>query len=62
MLEGLSDLCIYLYKTLLFLFHEAIQVLDHFREQFIEEMDANSVVHDLLHYKITSDGDYQDIT
>ena len=25
-------------------------------------MDANSVVHDLFHNKITSDGDYQDIT
>ena len=25
-------------------------------------MDANSVVHDLLHDKIISDGDYQDIT
>ena len=62
MFEVLLDLCIHLYETLFFPFHEAIQVLDHFREQFIEEMDANSVVHDLLHYKITSDGDYQDIT
>ena len=43
-------------------FHEAIQVLDDFRDRFIKEMDAKSVVHDLLHDKIVSDGDYQEIT
>ena len=62
MLELLSDLCIHLYETLFFPFHEAIQVLDHFRGRFIEEMDASLVVHDLFHDKIISDGDYKDIT
>ena len=37
-------------------------MLDRFRDRFIDEMDANSVVHDLFHNKIISDGDYQDIT
>ena len=31
-------------------------MLAHFRDQFISEMDANSVVHDLLHKDIISDG------
>ena len=45
-----------------FLFHEATQVLDRFRGPFLEEVDANSVVYDLLHDKIISDGDHKKIT
>ena len=41
---------------------EAIKVLDHFRDRFIEEMDTNSVVHELFHEKIIKDGDHQAIT
>ena len=37
-------------------------MLDRFRDRFNDDMDANSVVHDLFHNKIISDGDYQDIT
>ena len=40
-----------------FPFHEAVQVLDLFREQFIEEMDANAVVLELLHNNIIGRGD-----
>ena len=35
----------------------AEQVLDEFREQFIDVMDANAVVLDLLHYNIIDRGD-----
>ena len=37
-------------------------MLDHFRDRFIEEMDANSVVHELFYEKIIKDGDHQAIT
>ena len=47
---------------LIFPYHEAIQVLDRFRDRFIEEMDATTVVHELLHEKIISDGVYENIT
>ena len=35
----------------------AEQVLDEFRETFIDVMDANAVVLDLLHYNIIDSGD-----
>ena len=40
-----------------FPFHEAAQVLDLFRDQFIKEMDANAVVLELLHSNIIDRGD-----
>ena len=40
-----------------FPFNEAVQVLDLFRDQFIEEIDANAVVLDLLHNNIIDRGD-----
>ena len=45
-----------------FPFHEAVQVLDDFRDQFIEEVDANAVVLELLHNKIIDRGDERRIT
>ena len=45
-----------------FPFCEAQQVLDEFRDRFIQEMDANAVVLDLLHYNIISEGDQRTIT
>ena len=42
--------------------HEATQVLDSFRGRFIDEMDANSVVHELFHNKIIRSGDLKKIT
>ena len=38
------------------------QVLDDFRDQFIKEMDATSVVHSLQHEGIISDGVLQQVT
>ena len=38
-------------------FHAAVDVLDDFRYQFIEDVDAHSVVWELLHKNIISDGD-----
>ena len=46
----------------IFPFHEAVQVLDLFRDQFIEEMDANAVVLELLHNNIIDRGDERRIT
>ena len=43
-------------------FHEAVQVLNLFRDQFIEEMDANAVVLELLHNNIIDRGDQRTIT
>ena len=40
----------------MFPFHAAKQVLAHFRKQFISEMDANSIVWELLHKDIISRG------
>ena len=40
----------------LFPFHAAKQVLVHFRDQFISEMDATSVVWELLHKDIIPRG------
>ena len=40
----------------LFPFHAAKQVLAHFRDQFISEMDANSVMYELLHKDIIPRG------
>ena len=37
-------------------FHAAKQVLDHFRDQFIADMDANTVVWDLLYKGIIPRG------
>ena len=63
-------LCIALYCTspiyftsspCVFPFHEAVQVLDLFRDQFIEKMDANAVVLELLHNNIIDRGDQRTI-
>ena len=43
-------------------FHEAVQVLNLFRNQFIEEMDANAVVWELLHRGCISEGDKNKLT
>ena len=40
-----------------FPFHEAVQVLNLFRDRFIEKMDANAVVWELLHRGCISEGD-----
>ena len=48
--------------SLLFPFCAAQQVLDEFRDQFIEDMDSNAVVLDLLHYDIINRGDQRTIT
>ena len=45
-----------------FPFCEAQQVLDEFRDQFIEEMDSNAVILDLLHHNIINRGDQKTIT
>ena len=37
-------------------FHAAIKALDHFRDQFIADMDANTVVWELLYKGIISRG------
>ena len=54
MLSGLCTMCLP--------FHEAVQILDLFREQFIEEMDADAVVLELLHNNIIDRGDERRIT
>ena len=46
----------------LFPFCAAQQVLDEFRDQFIQDMDSNAVVLDLLHYDIINRGDQRKIT
>ena len=45
-----------------FAFCEAQQVLDEFRDEFIQKMDSNAVVMDLLHYNIISETDQRTIT
>ena len=40
----------------------AQQVLDEFRDQFIQDMDSNAIVLDLLHYDIITEGDQRTIT
>ena len=54
LLTMLSGLCV-------FPFHKAVQVLNDFRDQFIEEMDANAVVLELLHNNIIDRGDQRTI-
>ena len=39
----------------------AKQVLDHFRDRFIDTVDANAIVHELKHQKIIYDGDWNTI-
>ena len=46
----------------LFPFCAAQQVLDEFRDQFIQGMDSNAVVLDLLHHNIITEGDQRTIT
>ena len=46
----------------LFPFCAAQQVLDEFQDQFIENMDSNAVVQDLLHYDIITEGEQSTIT
>ena len=48
--------------TVVLSFHEAQQVLDEFRERFIQEMDASAVVLDLVHYDIINRGNLRTIT
>ena len=48
--------------SLLFPFCAAQQVLDEFRDQFIQDMDSNAVVLDLLHHGIITEGDQRTIT
>ena len=43
-------------------FHAAEQVLDQFRDQFIDKMDAEKVVWDLLEADIIDKGDQRTIT
>ena len=45
-----------------FPFHEAKEVLDQFRDQFIEDMEAEKVVMELVHKDIISRGDLRTIT
>ncbi len=45
-----------------FPFCAAQQVLDMFRDQFIQVMDSNAVVLDLLHHDIITEGDKRRIT
>ena len=46
----------------LFPFCEAQQVLDEFRDQFIQDMDSNAVVLDLLHCNVIDRGDQKTIS
>ena len=41
----------------LFPFHAAQQVLSHFRSWFIDAVDANAIVHELVHQDIIMNGD-----
>ena len=45
----------------LFPFHAAQQVLGHFRGKFIDTVDANAIVHELVHQGIIGDGDSKSI-
>lgn len=45
-----------------FPFHEAEQVLDHFRDRFIGEMNAGAVVLEILHEDIIDRGEQNAIT
>ena len=47
---------------LLFNAGSAERVLDHFRDRFIAEMDANAIVMDLEYRGLISNGDQQTIT
>ena len=47
---------------MVFPFCAAQQVLDEFRDQFIQDMDSNAVVLDLLHHDIINRGDQKTIT
>lgn len=49
------------WSTMILLFHEAEQILDEFRGRFIQDMDSEAVVLDLLHYDIISEGDLRTI-
>ena len=46
----------------LFPFHEAEQVLQDFREQFIGDMDSTKVIWDLLEMKVIDEGNLGAIT
>ena len=46
----------------LFPFCAAEQVLAHFRDRFIQAVDANAIVYELRHEGIISDGDVRTIT
>ena len=47
---------------MVFPFCAAQQVLDEFRDQFIQDMDSNAVVLDLLHHNVINRGDQKTIT
>ena len=38
------------------------QVLDHFRDQFIRDVDANDIVSELKHKEVIADGDEREIS
>ena len=46
----------------MFSFHEAEQVLDEFRDQFIAGADAGPIIMELLHWDIINRGDMKTIT
>ena len=54
--------CYQVYVPCVFPFHEAVQVLNDFRDQFIEEMDANAVILELFHGGFISEGDKNKLT
>ena len=55
--EMLTSLCIVTLP-----FHAAKQVLGHFQSLFIESMDANAIVHDLVHNGIIGNCDLTNMT
>ena len=55
--EMLTSLCIVTLP-----FHSAKQVLGHFRSRFIESMDGNAIVHELVHKGIIGNRDLTIIT
>ena len=52
-----------MYHSYALSFHSGLaeQVLDHFRERFIAEMDANAIVLELEHRGIISNGDQTEV-
>ena len=55
--EMLTSLCIVTLP-----FHAAKQVLGHFQSRFIQSMDANAIVHELVHERIIGNHDLTDMT